>query len=92
MHHLPLVNLAAGPPGGPGPTPVPAHQLYLLGGIILGAVLFLVILLVITSMRRNSMRRLGRPPARPEPHPLHKQEIDPWQESARRLETDPTED
>ena len=86
MPHFPLMHLIASQPG--GSAPLPAHQLYLLGGIVLGAAMLLVILLVISAARRSSMRRLHRPPSTPAPHPLHKHEVDPWRESARRLDLD----
>ena len=92
MHHLPHVLLASDQPGGSGPPPIPTDQLYLLGGIFLGAAMLLVILVVITGMRRSSLRRPGRPPSPPKAHPLHSHEIDPWRESARRLDTDSSED
>ena len=44
MHHFPLMHLIASQPG--GSAPLPSHQLYLLGGIVLGAAMLLVILLV----------------------------------------------
>ena len=92
MQHLILCSTLAAAPSPPASEPISAQHIYLLGGITLGLTLFLLILLLATAIRRSSARRMGRPAAAPDSHPLYKTEVDPWRESARRLEDVSVED
>ena len=93
MQHLIVATTLASAPSPPASEPISAQHVYLLGGITLGLVVFLLIILLVTALRRNSARRFGQSRSDPDAHPLYQSEVDPWKESARRLkDTSPEDD
>ena len=65
-----------------------ARQVFLLGSILLGLVVALLIIIQLAVFRRRSNRRFTESPAEPDLNPLEQAEVDPWRESARRLDPD----
>lgn len=65
-----------------------ARQVFLLSSILLGLVVALLILLQLAAFRRRSHRRFTQSTPEPDQHPLEQAEVDPWRESARRLDPD----
>ena len=65
-----------------------ARQVFLLGSILLGLVVALLIIIQLAVFRRRSNRRFTETPSEPDLHPLEQAEVDPWRESARRLDPD----
>jgi len=74
-------------PGTPAPAdPEAAYKLVLLSSILLGLVVILLVVLQMAAIRRRTKRRFAQPPPEPDPQPLEQHGIDPWRESARRLD------
>ena len=92
MLHLILASALASAPSPPASDPISARHIYLLGGITFGLVIFLLIILLVTAIRRNSARRFSQPRSEPDANPLCRTDVDPWQESARRLQDASGED
>ena len=92
---MPLLIVAttlASAPSPPASESISAQHIYLLGGITLGLVVFLLIILLVTAIRRDNSRRFDQPRSDPDAHPLNKIDVDPWKESARRLQDTSPED
>lgn len=67
-------------------APQSIKKLLLLSGILIAMLVFMYGVLALSVARRRAARRRTTNAPRTATHPLCRGEVDPWQESARRLD------